>query len=200
MTRVVLVRHGETEWNSARRLQGQRDISLSAAGRSRVEDLAQMIAGFRAERVWSSPLRRARESAAALGFDDPAVDDRLMEASLGEWEGELSAEIAAAPGSRYRDWRAGRFTPPGGESFEQLRARVVAALNDIAGAGQGTVLVVTHGGVVRAALDGLCAISPTQIVPADSPSVTVLDRSDEGRWRLASFNLAPAPPDDDPSD
>lgn len=197
--RLVLVRHGETAWNAQRRLQGQQDISLSERGRADALALRGAVAALGAEHAVSSPLARARDTAAALGLD-PVLDPRLMEAYLGEWEGELSADLAGVPNTRYWEWRVGGYTPPGGESFQELQGRVVAALTELADAHEGTVVAVTHGGVVRAAIDALCHIAPDQITPAASPSLTALVRERRGAWRLGAYNVTADRLDVAPSD
>ena len=152
MIPVLLIRHGPTTWNAARRIQGHTDIPLSNEGRA---DLArrQLPEEYRGWRWFCSPLRRTRETAALLGASDPSPDPRLAEMRWGEWEGRtldsLRAEFGEEMATRERlglDFRA-----PGGESPREARARLAAWLAEVAAAGE-PVIAVTHKGILRAAM------------------------------------------------
>jgi glucosyl-3-phosphoglycerate phosphatase len=186
VTRLLLVRHGETAWNSSRRLQGQEDVPLSETGYIQARVLAPRVRALYPDRAVTSDLLRARQTAAALGHPNARSDPRLREAHLGAWVGRSAAELLAERAEDYHAWRAGRFTPPEAESFADLLARVHAALEPELSRG-GTVLVVTHGGVIRAALARLLALTPERIVPVSPGSLTVLEV--EGSARLQSYNV-----------
>ena len=207
MTVLLLVRHGETDWTRQRLLQGDSDVPLSDAGREQARALASVVARFRPGVVVCSPLSRARETAELLGHTDPLPDERWQEAHLGSWTGRSSVELRAAQPADYTGWRSGRSTPPGGESFDALVDRVTAALDAALGAApgpDGTVLVVTHGGPVRAACQVLVGLGPAAVVPVAPASLTVfdVDGRDRGRWaaRLRAYNLTGAGPTGDPPD
>ncbi|MGO1397455.1 MAG: histidine phosphatase family protein [Brevibacterium yomogidense] len=205
MIRVALIRHGETAWNGERRLQGQKDIALSAAGRGQARSLAAAIAAVAPDRVVVSGLRRTAETAQELGLEPDACDSRLDEASLGEWEGRYSADIRADSPEAYAAWRAGRLTPPGGESFEQLTSRVTAGLlgaaADCAEAGGEALVIVTHGGPVRAMLAELVGLDPARAVHSHPAGFSLLDvdsRTQDVKLRL--YNYSPVVLDPDPAD
>lgn len=160
---LYFVRHGETDWNRQRRLQGQHDVPLNDLGRSQADRCGEVLAGLLARsgrRVEefdfvSSPLWRARETMerlrSALGIlaDDYRTDERLAELSFGRWEGLTYAELQdqdpdiLAIAVRSQDkWN---FVPPGGESYAQLFERVRAWH---AGVARDTI-VVAHGGIAR---------------------------------------------------
>ena len=145
MTVLLLARHGQTDWNRDGIWQGQADPPLNALGRHQARALAEKVSRWPVEAVYASDLRRARETAdivaAVLGLP-VIVDPSLRESDVGSWTGLTNAEIAQRfPGWEYHD----------GESREAFQARVVAAAERIARAHEGkTVLVVAHGGVVRA--------------------------------------------------
>jgi probable phosphoglycerate mutase len=185
---LLLVRHGETPWNAARRLQGVADPALSPAGRAQAAALAPMVAALAPDAAVASDLRRARETAELLGFPDARLDRRWRESQLGRWTGRATDEL---PPGHHREWRAGRRTPPGGESWEALGARVGSALADLRGE-VGTVLVVTHGGPIRRALALLVGLGPDRIVPPRTGSLTVVDVGE--RARLRAYNVAPGAP------
>lgn len=149
-TPLVLLRHGPTAWNAEGRIQGQSDQPLSAAGRDRVRQwrLPEALHGY----VWvTSPLARARETAALLGHADAAVVRRLAEAGWGEWEGERLAELRERFGPAMTDLEARGldFRPPGGESPREVQDRLKPWLAEVASAGRPT-LAVAHKGVIRA--------------------------------------------------
>jgi broad specificity phosphatase PhoE len=150
MTLLALLRHGPTEWNAARRLQGRRDIPLSPAGRDEVARLRlpPELAGW----PWlTSPLRRASETAERLGLAQARHEPRLIEMGWGEWEGLTLAELDRIPEAALAERAAAGldFQPPGGESPRQVQARLAPLLADIAQTGRPTG-GVTHKGVIRA--------------------------------------------------
>ena len=150
---VLLVRHGETDYNATGRFQGRTDTPLNDRGREQSRALARALEGEELAALYSSPLARARETAEIVGARlvlEPVYDDRLVEAYAGEWQGRLCDDvIAEAPGA-FAAWRAAEpgFRFPGGESVAEQAARVAAALADVA-AGPLPALVVTHGGAIR---------------------------------------------------
>ena len=150
--RVLMVRHGRTEWNEGGRIQGHIDIPLSEAGRARLRESQIPVAC--GEFVWrSSPLRRAVESATLLGATSLEVDGRLMEMHWGDWEGETRAELRKRRGARMErmEERGVDFRPSGGESPRELIHRLNEWLRDVC-TGERGVIAVTHKGVIRAAL------------------------------------------------
>ena len=150
--RVLMVRHGRTEWNDAGRIQGHIDIPLSAAGRARLRE--SRIPAPWAELAWqSSPLLRARQSAHLLGASQLEVDDRLMEMHWGTWEGETRASLRRRLGARMQrlEDRGIDFRPAGGESPRELIRRFEDWLQDVRSGGR-SVIALTHKGVIRAAL------------------------------------------------
>jgi glucosyl-3-phosphoglycerate phosphatase len=193
MTRILLVRHGESEWNSVRRLQGQADIDLSARGVAQAEALRPVIEAMAPDHVITSDLLRARRTAALLGFNDAVRSQEFREIDVGDWTGQAIADLIAADGEAYRGWRAGTFVPPHGETWDGFRSRVVHALTDACDVTQQRLLIVCHGGVIRALLDGLIGLPPKRIIPVGPASITVLALSD-GNFRLESFNFSPHGP------
>ncbi|WP_374435489.1 histidine phosphatase family protein [Inhella sp.] len=162
--RLCLVRHGETDWNRAQRLQGWTDVPLNAEGRVQALAAAQELAGERFDAIYSSPLQRARATAEALAQPHGhalQLDERLRERHLGELQGLLKPEIEQRHPelARLMQQRRPSYAPPGGETLAQFRARVEAWLADLVQAHGGqTVLAVSHGGVLdlvhRLASDG----------------------------------------------
>ncbi len=153
MRRILLARHGETEWNALGRLQGHTDIPLNEVGRAQARALAASVAAAGIAAVVTSDLARARETgeivAAALGLGAPAIDPDLRERRFGEFEGLTRDECAERHPEAWRAWQARIGGPPGAEPRERAIERVAAALSRLAAAGGGPLLVVTHGGVMR---------------------------------------------------
>jgi len=156
--RLLLIRHGQSTWNSEHRIQGQLDPPLSEEGRKQAELLARRLAGHRLAGFYASDLKRALETAEAIGDvlgARPEAVTGLREVYLGEWEGLRTEDLA----QRFPDlWKKWTQEPdwdlvPGGEGSILFEARVSAALDAIFERHpHGDVLVVTHGGVIQVAL------------------------------------------------
>jgi broad specificity phosphatase PhoE len=148
--RILLLRHGRTAWNEQGRMQGRADLALSPAGRAEVAGW-QLPDGWAGARWLSSPLRRARETAALLTDRPVAIEPRLIEMDWGSWEGRTLAELrAAAPATMAANEARGLdFRPESGESPREVRARLASLLADLADA---PAVCVTHKGVIRAAV------------------------------------------------
>jgi broad specificity phosphatase PhoE len=162
---VLLARHGETDDNAARRFQGHRDPPLNERGRAQARALGEHLAGEGIRELWSSPLRRAHETATIAGERlglVPRVDDRLMEVDVGDWAGRLYADLEGAEPELYASWRSGSpaFRFPGGESLDEQGDRVAGVITEIAGIAALPVLVVCHGGVIREARRVLAGAPP----------------------------------------
>lgn len=190
--RLFLVRHGETDWNVAGRLQGRRDVPLNSLGRAQAARVGRVL-GQLADDVTrlhyvSSPLSRALETmrilrtALDLPGSDFTHDPQLAELSFGQWEGltwpEIRRRDAAAVKAREMDpWS---FTPPEGESYVGLSHRAGNAIDRITG----DAVVVTHGGVIRALLHTRAGMPSAQaaLVPVRQGAVYVLRG---GRFEVA---------------
>lgn len=154
MTRLLLIRHAEPDEDARGRCYGRLDVGLSPTGLASAERLAESLRRVDVDAVYVSPRLRAVQTAAALGATR-IVDDRLRELDFGQLEGRTYDEIEREEPEFFRRWME---TPtlvrfPGGESYAELRERVVAAVSDIVAANTNrTVALVSHGGVIRAAL------------------------------------------------
>jgi probable phosphoglycerate mutase len=152
VTRILLVRHGETDWNAAGRIQGHSDTPLNAAGHEQARRVARRLAREPVQALYSSDLARASQTATAIGhtLGLPVVTSpRLRERQYGVWEGLTAAEIQARFPEQFAEWRARStdFAPPQGESRSQLLTRALAELQAIARRhAREVVVVVTHGG------------------------------------------------------
>jgi len=148
VSRILVVRHGQSTWNADGRWQGQADPPLSELGVAQAEAAARGVDG--ADAIWASDLERAHHTATILAAPrrlQVVADTRLREREAGEWTGLTRAEID----ERYPGALEERRRPPGFETDDALVPRALAALHDLAAAvGDGTAIVVTHGGVILA--------------------------------------------------
>jgi probable phosphoglycerate mutase len=153
VTTILLVRHGETDWNAERRWQGHADRPLNDVGRRQARALAARLDDD-VDAVYSSDLARARETAEILGerLGLPVrLDARLREVDVGEWSGLTTAEVEARFPGGLAQRRNGRTGWREGETYEAMGERVLEALHEIAAVhDDGRVVVVTHGGPIRA--------------------------------------------------
>jgi phosphoserine phosphatase len=161
-TILVLVRHGQTVWNSQGRWQGWLDSPLTEQGEREARYAADELRDMKIDRILCSDMGRAVRTAEILSmpFDlDPEITEHLRERFYGEYEGLNAAEIAERlPGTRYDPTRDDRETyrPPGGETMAEVRERIDRYLRRLVGEHPGkTLLLVTHSGVVRA-VDSIC--------------------------------------------
>jgi len=183
VTVLYLVRHGRTRLNAAGFLRGRLDEPLDAVGQREAHALADAFAAVAADGVVSSPLQRARDTAAAIAAAlgvDVRLEAGLGEYHLGEWEGRPYPELAA-DGFFERVMRDPDFAPPGAESPRQVAERVAGALTRLAAAHPGErVVVVSHGAALNLAVGHLvdgsltawnrlmrnCAVSEIELAPA----------------------------------
>ena len=189
MTRVLLVRHGQSEWNATGRWQGQADPPLSDLGRRQAREAARAIGAVDA--VWSSDLQRAAETAAIISADigvGPVVlDPDLRERDAGEYSGLTRAQIE----ERFPGYLADHRRPPGWEPDEHLLARALRVVHEIAATVPGgDVLAVTHGGLVYT-LEAHLGASHARLANTEGRWIAV----DRERLRLGDRILL-ADPDD----
>jgi probable phosphoglycerate mutase len=155
-TTIVLVRHGETDWNRENRFQGHADPPLNDAGRAQALKLAGELRDEAVAAAYTSPLRRARETAAIVADQlgiEPVPDNALMEVDVGSWSGLTRDEVEARFPEGYARWLEYGHGWDDGESYEELGERVVSGLLGIAlRHPYERVLAVTHGGPIRSAL------------------------------------------------
>jgi glucosyl-3-phosphoglycerate phosphatase len=207
---LVLLRHGRTDWNAARRIQGHTDSQLDALGHAQAEAVAPVLAALQPSVLWASDSDRARDTAsyvaAACGLT-PTYDPRLREYSLGPREGLYLHEFEAdSPGEYAEFMRANWDAVAGAERQADVAARMTAALTEAAAAvpPDGVALVVSHGAAIRtgvAALLGLTAEQALVLRGMDNCGWTVLQAgAAEGPWRLRAYNrTVPVSTDTPPS-
>ena len=192
-TTLYLVRHGESEANAAKRYAGQTDSPLTERGREQARAVAAALRAVHFDRVVSSDLSRARDTAEIIASEHGLrveVFPELREIHVGEAAGR-----AIEDAKQRFDWGPGRFTQwPGGESLEEVRDRVVSALERIVAASPGkTICVVGHGGVTRILVSHVMGLLPALYqhhAPTENTNITVV-RTDGITYRVESLFEAP---------
>lgn len=187
---IYLARHGETEWNAERRMQGRKESRLTPRGERQAAAMAKLLAGLVASdpasswRLISSPLGRARQTAAfiaeSLGVG-VEIDERLVEIAFGDWEGRLRDEVAPQHPELFasREWLV---SPPGGETYEQVWARVTAWLGDQPPEPERRIIAVSHGLTGRLLRGAYVGLSRHETLMQDVPQDAV--------FRLAGGRVA----------
>ncbi|MEW6723566.1 MAG: histidine phosphatase family protein [Bacillota bacterium] len=195
VSRLLLIRHGETVWNSEGLIQGHMDIDLSEAGLAQADGLASSLRKLEVAACYSSDLGRAfntaRPFAAVKGLRAIRLPS-LRELCFGGWQGRAMAEIIRTEAAAYQAYSHpdGHGAPPGGESFQELRERVGRALRSLARQHAGeTIAVFGHGGTIRGGLIDLLQLPNVARYSfrPDNCGVTVLEHAGQW-WRLIAYN------------
>lgn len=197
MVRIILVRHGETEWNVEGRYQGQEDTELSERGLKQGHCLAEGLKSVPLDICIASPLKRSFMTAsfcAELHNLPVAKDNRLLEINHGIWEGKLATDIAKTYPKEFAQWHStpASVTMPGegGENLEKVRARVRQAFDEYAKTYENkTILVAAHDAVNKVIICDLLEIDLNHFwqIKQDNTCINVLEYED-GRWRIVLLN------------
>lgn len=203
MTRLVLVRHGQSEWNREHRIQGQSGAGLTDVGRAQARGTAAWVAATHPDAVLvTSDLDRCLQTSApiaeALGVMAD-TDTRVRERSFGRWEGCTLEQARELDPDLFARWRSGEdvVDEVGGESGAALASRVVGALREHAdrvGTGR-TVVVVTHGGPVWHGMHALLDLPFATLGGVGNAAVTELVLGERGWWCESWNQTAHLPPD-----
>ncbi|CAG1012944.1 MAG: histidine phosphatase family protein [Anaerolinea sp.] len=194
ITRIALIRHGETDWNKTGRWQGHAPIPLNEEGLLQARKMAAYIANraMPISAIYSSDLSRCQVTAQALAAKiklEVQLDVRLREINIGRWQGLTHDEIMAWDSNYYHQRERDQLNIPlpGGESSNDVAARAGYVVRSIVEKHPGQwVAVVTHGGVVRNLLRFL-GILPFPPPPVENTSITLISH-EEGRWILEYAN------------
>jgi broad specificity phosphatase PhoE len=200
---VVLLRHGQTDYNVAGRMQGHIDSVLTETGVAQAAHVAPEIALLAPDRLISSDLSRAADTADAVAAacgQPVKLDARLRETHLGEWQGQTVAEIEEGYPGAIATWRSDpAWAPPGGESRIDVVRRALPVVEELdeefTSSADATAVLIAHGGLIAGVVCGLLAL-PTSAWPAiggigNCRWATLARRSDHPRWRLAGYNVGP---------
>lgn len=161
---LLLIRHGQTNWNLEQRFQGQSDIPLNETGRKQAQALAERLSAEQFDAIYSSDLQRATETAHIIRKSGFQPDARLREVNFGDWEGLTYDEIKAKHPEPLAAWEADIFknAPPNGETLEALSVRVQSMLDELREEHQDQrILIVAHGGVLQTLICLALMLPPT---------------------------------------
>lgn len=166
---LLLARHGQTEWNVERRMQGRFDSPLTALGRRQAETNGKFLGRQNIGRIYASPLGRVRATLKIMAphLNAPVqFDDRLTEWDSGEWSSHLYNELSWRWPEEFTRWEANRFheRPPGGENYPDMMARAQNILDAIARDPTPNVAIVSHGMLGRALLGVLLDLPETEVL------------------------------------
>ena len=199
--RVLLGRHGQTDWNMVNRFQGHSDIPLNDVGRYQAQHAAEILAGMNPTAIISSDLGRAFETAQALaklvGLTVSKHED-LRETNGGLWEGKTGAENRAEDFQNFIRWIDGDDNPAGttGERRSEVAARAVGVINKaLEGKSDQLLVVATHGGTARCVLGELLQLPLTHwgvIGGLSNASWSILERNPR-QWNLIEHNAGSIP-------
>ena len=195
VTRIILVRHGETDWNKEGRYQGQIDTKLSQKGYEQARLLGKGLKNVAIDAIYSSPLSRAYETANSVALHHGLaieVLDGLTEINHGKWEGLLSDEVRLEWGSLVDMWQnePHQVLMPEGEDLERVQKRAVEALYKIVEENPGkTVLVASHDATNKALLSHILETELKNFwqLKQDNTCINVIERIND-KWRLCLFN------------
>ena len=192
---VHIIRHGQTGFNSERRLQGALPVPLNDCGRRQSRLLAQYLRNWPIDALYTSPRTRAKETAEIIGNCLKRTvyeDERLAEIAFGEFEGHTFAEVAQLYPVAYEKWESGyrRYRVPGGESRLDVQLRMEAAWRDIteSESGHTTAAIIGHSSAMMIFLASIFAFLPAK--PVLNTSITTLKRFQD-IWRIKSFAETP---------
>jgi probable phosphoglycerate mutase len=199
--KIVIWRHGQTDWNIESRFQGHTDIPLNAVGKFQVEHAAKVLLGLQPVKIVSSDLIRARETAAALAVLtglEVDVDPALRETNGGSWEGRTDSENRTLDGENFVSWLQGGDEPAGGngERRSDVANRALRVVNSVREKSSGTVILVTHGGVARCLIGSILNLEIdgwSLIGGLSNASWSVLEEDSFGRLVLAEHNSGSLP-------
>ncbi len=197
MTRIVLIRHGQTVWNREHRFRGQADVELDEFGLRQAQATGRYVAArWPIVAVYASPLQRTMQTAEAVaraqGLDAHPLPG-LLDISFGEWQGQRGTELAQHSPELFRAWEEKPHTVrfPGGESLDDVRGRVTAALDEVLTrhAGQGVVLV-SHSVANRVLLCAVLGWGNERFwrLRQETCAVNVFDVEENGDFTIALMN------------
>jgi broad specificity phosphatase PhoE len=178
LRRVHLVRHGESTWNSVRRVQGNHDgILLSELGRTQAALLGLRLKEMELARIFCSTAERASETARIAVGEEREIEfmDDLREISFGAWEGLLVSEVRERFPGRLEKW----FSSPssveieGAEPFTQFHERAARTVDGIIDSSEGDILIIAHGGIICAWLTHVLGMSPDDIWSFSLPNASL---------------------------
>jgi len=194
MTKIILARHGETEWNVGEVFRGRIDIELNEIGIKQAELLSDYLSDVKVAGIYSSPLKRALKTATAIAGPhklEVEIDPGLIDLDFGQWQGLPLQEVKNKYGELYTEWidSPDRVTIPGSESLNDVRKRALAVLNEVTTRYGGTVILVSHRVVNKVLICALLGLDDSHFwsIRQDTCGITTFTYENE-RFMLTEHN------------
>lgn len=187
---IYLLRHGEIDSGGGKRFIGQLDLALTENGKKQAESWKKELSGTKFDFIYSSDLTRCSETARiVLEGNDIVLLKELREIDLGKWEGLFFNEVKT---EHWKEWEARGlnitgFRPPGGESFDDLKKRVIPVFNDISQQKEDKILIITHAGVIRTIICHILEMPFSKLfsLGLDYAGMNIIDNNKEPMQLLA---------------
>jgi broad specificity phosphatase PhoE len=194
MTEIILVRHGETEWNIKEIFRGRIDIELNETGIKQAELLAEYLSQVEMEAIYSSPLKRALKTAEVIASYhnlNVEIAPGLIDFDYGEWQGSSHQEVKNKYKELYAEWikNPHRVKMPGGESLDDVRKRAISVVDSIVSQYEGTIALVSHRVVNKVLICALLRLDNSHFwnIKQDMCGITTFTYQDE-RFILIRHN------------
>lgn len=194
MTEIIIIRHGETEWNVANIFRGRLDVPLNENGISQAESLSRYLGDWKIDAIYSSPLKRAFQTAELVAHPHGLaveVAKGLIDFNFGEWQGLSHREAREKFPDVYKDYleRPEKVQIPGGESLEEVRTRALSALEVILSKGYGSIALVSHRVVNKVLICALLGLDNSHFwnIEQDNCGLSVF-KYDGNRYVLSRHN------------
>ncbi len=201
MKELYFIRHGQTEWNAIRRMQGQWNSDLNDLGRHQADENGVLLKKQCIDHMIVSPLDRTRQTAEiidkhlGIGFE---FDKRIVEWHCGDWSGEMWADLPAKWPEAFAAWEADRYhyRPPNADNYPDMIERSKPFLNDILTSDFKKIAIVTHGLIGRAMIGSLLSLSPHEIVSYTHANDTVIHLTEfKGQFSVKHYVQGQGPAD-----
>jgi len=194
MTQIILVRHGETEWNVGNIFRGRADVELNQTGIKQAEFLGEYLTDLEVDAIYSSPLKRALKTAEMIaGYHnlDIEITDALIDLDFGEWQGLPREEVQDKYKDLYAQWinSPEQAKMPSGEGLGDVRERAVGLVNDVVTRYKGTVVLASHRVVNKVLICALLGLDNSHFwdIKLDTCGITTFDY-ENGRFILVEHN------------
>lgn len=196
MTKLYLIRHGETEWNIQNRYQGNTDIPLSFVGKMQAQAIANRMKNFEIDAIYSSDLSRAYDTAQYIAKEkniDVQIIPQLKEINFGEWEGFTISELEKIYGDDYKRFflEPHKYPFPGEGTMEAVQMRIKKALDRITSYNENSkIMIVSHGGILKVLIMSLLNIDLSfyKSFWLGNTSLSIIDKKDSDKWVLSLLN------------
>ncbi len=189
MTKIVLVRHGETDWNKDQIFRGRIDVPLNATGLEQVRATGEALKDYKVDAVYSSPLSRALETGKAIVAFHPGItvkgEKGFIDIDFGEWQGMSHEKVKEEYGELYLRWQQepGNVRMPGGEDLEDVKVRSMEGLNDILSRHENeTVVIASHRVINKVVLCAVFGLTNQHFwrIRQDTCAINIFEKSDKG--------------------